>query len=90
MAERVTILTLVQLGETINECPFSVRVSADSPRFSEMDDWCSHPDQVGRFTWQSLTPAMVLVLDPNVIVQPTWLFRFSDPDTAFAFRMRWC
>lgn len=67
-----------------------VRVSTDPLSFYEMDDWCTNPDQAGRFFWQSLTPAMVLVLDPNVVIEPTWLFRFSDPNTAFAFRMRWC
>lgn len=77
MAERVQGRTVAHSDWTAVSVPLRREWTVeDSHWFSEAQEWCNEPEQVGQ--WAAWTFAKHS------------LFCFSDPDTAFAFKMRWC
>lgn len=56
----------------------------------EAIEWCESDDASGVFSYDSVWDQNRIDEITTIAEITTWEFRFTDPRTAFDFKMRWC
>lgn len=76
MGERLQIYAADQREWTVVRISRGEWTARDSEWLFDAQQWCWESEQIGHWS-------------VSVFAKYT-VFRFSNPDTAFAFKMRWC